>query len=103
MHLQIEIRQSAILVAGGNAGFFQQLLVAGGDAAIAARHAAGFAGNFDLFPASSLTNGAGRYRLRLMLSCHGSDVTKSLYENNTVGQWPRLQGRSVKPVCTQVL
>src|ERR1041385_2624206 len=66
MQLQIEVGQSAIFVAGRDAGFFQQLLIARGDAAITARHAAGFTGNLDLLPAGAVTYRAGLCRLRLM-------------------------------------
>ena len=70
MQLKIEIGQSAVFIAGRDAGFFQELLVARGDAAITARHAAGFAGDRDLLPASAVTNGASFCGLRLMLRCH---------------------------------
>jgi len=58
MHLNIEISQSAFFIAGRNAGFFQQLFIACGNAAIAARHAAGFAGNSKLLPAGAVAHRA---------------------------------------------
>jgi len=45
-------------------------LVARGDAAIAPGHAAGFAGDRNLFPARAVTYRAGSRGLRLKLSCH---------------------------------
>src|SRR5579872_4882644 len=58
MQLKVEIGQGTVFITRGDAGFFQKLLVAGRDAAITARHAAGFAGDRNLLPASAVTYGA---------------------------------------------
>src|SRR6478672_13034083 len=73
MQLKVEIGQSAVFVAGRDAGFLEQLLVARGDAAITARHAAGFARDRNLLPTSAVTYGASFCGLRLMLRCHDEE------------------------------
>jgi hypothetical protein len=77
MQFKIEVGQSTVLVAGGNAGSFKQLLVSGGDAAVTARHAAGLARHGNLFPSCSLAKRACILGgLRLKLCFHDLSVMK---------------------------
>src|SRR5579859_301525 len=101
MHLKVEIGQGAVLVTGRDASFFQQLLVARGDAAITARHAAGFAGDLNLLPASAVANGASFCGLRLMLRCHDQGISLLRKYHHS---WTDAQVRSrANPTSTQDL